>query len=126
MREKKYKPLNLPVELVEELKVWREAYCLSRDENVTFEKMIEDMIACNRKFKWWRKNERDIVTKYKAVKLSRKKGIDLYDAVEMVIKNDSDHTSSSRGRHGGWRVVDYDYLPLNNEYMWDKDWDKIK
>ena len=48
MRDKKYKPLNLPVELVEELKVWRDAYCRSRNENVTFEKMIEDMIACNR------------------------------------------------------------------------------
>lgn len=125
MRDKKYKPLNLPVELVEELKVWRDAYCRSRNENVTFEKMIEDMIACNRKFKWWRNNERDIVTKYKAIKLSKKKGIDLFDAEEIIIENDFNHTSSSRGRNGR-TVVPYDYLPLDNEYMWDKDWDKIK
>ena len=99
MREKKYKPINLPVELVEELKVWRLAYCSSRGENITFEKMIQDMIACNRKFKWWRNNERDIVTKYKAIKLSQEKDMDLFDAEEAIKENDSDPSSSSRGRN---------------------------
>ena len=121
MREKKYKPLNLPVELVEELKVWREAYCRSRDENVTFETMIQDMIACNRKFKWWRNNERDIVTKYKAIKLADAKHIELSDAEEEIIKNDSDPSSSSRGRNYIF-TLPYSESPLYNEYVWDKDW----
>lgn len=121
MREKKYKPINLPVELVEELKVWRLAYCSSRGENITFEKMIQDMIACNRKFKWWRNNERDIVTKYKAIKLSQEKDIDLFDAEEAIIEHDSDPSSSSRGRNSELSIP-YSQLPLESEYMWDKDW----
>lgn len=121
MREKKYKPINLPVELVEELKVWRLAYCMSRNENITFEKMIQDMIACNRKFKWWRNNERDIVTKYKAIKLSQEKDIDLFDAEEAILNNDSDPNTSSRGRNSELSIP-YSQSPLSSEYMWDKDW----
>ena len=121
MREKKYKPLNLPVDLVEELKVWRLAYSKSRDENVTFETMIRDMIACNRKFKWWRNNERDIVTKYKAIKLRQEKNIELIDAEKAIIKHDSDPNSSSRGRNSELSIP-YSQLPLESEYMWDKDW----
>lgn len=121
MREKKYKPLNLPVELVEELKVWRLAYCMSRGENITFEKMIQDMIDCNRKFKWWRNKERDIVTKYKATKLSNETGMDLFDAEEAIIEHDSDPDTSSRGRNS-ITSIPYSQSPLISEYMWDKDW----
>ena len=60
-------------------------------------------------------------TKYKAIKLSQEKDIDLFDAEEAIIEHDSDPSSSSRGRNSELSIP-YSQLPLESEYMWDKDW----
>lgn len=43
---KGYKALNLPGELVEELKVWRLAFNAAYGKNVTYADMLRSMIDC--------------------------------------------------------------------------------
>ena len=44
MADKKYKSLNLPGGLIEELKVWKAAYTASYGASVSYEKMIRGML----------------------------------------------------------------------------------
>ena len=50
MEKKKYTPLNLPVELVQELKELRKEASTHADKSVTFENMIREMIECRYKY----------------------------------------------------------------------------
>lgn len=43
---KNYTALNLPIELVEELKVWRLAFNASYGRNVSYAEMIRGMLDC--------------------------------------------------------------------------------
>lgn len=43
-QKKKYTPFNLPVELVQELKAWREANVICKGGNYTNEDLIRDML----------------------------------------------------------------------------------
>ena len=40
----KYKSFNLPVELVEELKIWRQAFMIAKGMTVSYGEMIRDML----------------------------------------------------------------------------------
>lgn len=44
MTKVEYSPLNLPKTLVEELKVWRMAYCASYGKTVSYAEMIRGML----------------------------------------------------------------------------------
>ena len=50
MDKKKYTPLNLPVELVQELKELRKEASTHAGKSVTFENMIREMIECNNRY----------------------------------------------------------------------------
>ena len=43
---KNYTALNLPIELVEELKIWRLAFNASYGRNVSYAEMIRGMLDC--------------------------------------------------------------------------------
>lgn len=44
-QKKKYTPLNLPVELVEELKDWRNAITICTGQEITWEELIRKMLG---------------------------------------------------------------------------------
>ena len=44
MDKKRYQPINLPIELVEELKIWRQAYMISAGRTVSYGEMIRGWI----------------------------------------------------------------------------------
>ena len=44
-QKKKYTPLNLPVELVEELKDWRNATIICTGQEITWEELIRKMLG---------------------------------------------------------------------------------
>ena len=115
---RKYAQLGLSIGVIQELSFWREAYSNTKGAEVSFEEMIKDMIACNRRFKWWRNTGRDIITEYKACRLAEAKGISKSMAKKMVIENDNDPTTSSRGQNGFLS----DAYNMHSEYVWDKDW----
>ena len=119
----KYKTLNLPEALVDELTIWKEAYSHINGKRVTFAEMLTDMIACNEKFKWWRNSGRDIVTEYKAIQLSEARGISLKQARRKVIEHDNDQSTSSRGQNS---VYSGAYTMLDSGYVWNKDWKEIE
>lgn len=50
MEKKKYTPLNLPVELVQELKELRKETSTKAERNVTFESMLREMIDYKKKY----------------------------------------------------------------------------
>ena len=50
MKTVKYKPLNLPEQLVKELTDMRQEISNKRGKNITFEKMIREMIAYKKKY----------------------------------------------------------------------------
>lgn len=119
----KYKTLNLPDSLVDELTVWKEAYSHIKGKRVTFAEMLMDMIGCNEKFKWWRNSGREIVTEYKAIQLSEARGISLKQARRKVIEHDKDQSTSSRGQNS---VYSGAYTMLDSGYVWNKDWKEIE
>ena len=114
----KYAQLGLTSSVIQELSYWRDAYSNIKEEEVSFDEMIKDMIACNRRFKWWRNTGRDIITEYKACRLAEAKGISKSKAKKMVIENDNDPTTSSRGQNGFLS----DAYNMHSDYVWDKDW----
>ena len=50
MKKVEYTPLNLPKDLVQELKEMRQQYSERAGKNITFEKMIRNMIECRKKY----------------------------------------------------------------------------
>lgn len=46
MSKIEYTPLNLPKSLVEELKVWRLAFCSAYGKTVSYGEMIRSMLDC--------------------------------------------------------------------------------
>ena len=50
MDKKKYTPLNLPVELVQELKELRKETSTNAGKNITFENMLREMIDCKNRY----------------------------------------------------------------------------
>lgn len=44
MADKKYKPINLPVGMIEELKVWKAAYTAAYGVTKTYEEMLRGML----------------------------------------------------------------------------------
>ncbi len=66
--KKKYTPLNLPEDLVQELKAWREANVICTGKNYTNENLIRDMLRLYIRNR--RKYQNKIVVK--AVELMKK------------------------------------------------------
>lgn len=44
MDKKRYQPINLPVDLVEELKLWRQAYMIAYGRTISYGEMISLML----------------------------------------------------------------------------------
>jgi len=44
MDKKRYQPINLPIELVEELKIWRQAFMLSYGRTMSYGEIIRSML----------------------------------------------------------------------------------
>ena len=44
MDKKRYQPINFPIELVEELKIWRQAFMIANGRTVSYGEMIRYML----------------------------------------------------------------------------------
>ena len=44
MDKKRYQPINLPIDLVEELKIWRQAFMVASGRTVSYGEMIRTML----------------------------------------------------------------------------------
>ena len=42
--KKEYKSINLPADLVEEIKIWRQAFMIARGQTVSYGEMIREML----------------------------------------------------------------------------------
>ncbi len=120
----KYTPLNLPETTVNDLKLWNKAYKLVKGDNFTLDKMIQDMIKCNRKFKWWRKVDKEVIMNYEAFRLADYKNISFDEAKEIVDIADDDSTISNR-KKSYYEIIstmERSHHILSTNYKWDKDY----
>lgn len=44
MDKKRYQPINFPVDLVEELKIWRQAFMIANGRTVSYGEMVRTML----------------------------------------------------------------------------------
>ena len=112
MKTKKYTSISLPLETIQELNKWQEAY-EKVGIKLTKEKLLKVVLEKHRRFLWRDKNQgREIVTCYKALKLAERDRIKPRKAYELVKKHDEDTSSGM-------------YYTRRSYYVYDKDIDEI-